>query len=467
MAGKRSSPIGGMFAVLLLNTMLGSFLQTATSSLIPSMMGTLAVTADTAQWINTVSSLVMGMIIPASAFFIRRFRVRPLYSASHLMSVEGETLSAMCVPIPLVLTGRILQAAGSGLCTPMTQVIILTMFPENKRGTAMGIYGVASSLTPAFAPVLAGFIAERFGWQTVFMITLPVYGAVLVMSLIFMRDVLPVSRQDFDLVSFIACCVGFAGVTIGVGNLSGAGFAAVRTILPLVIGLACLTLFAERQLKAENPFLDLRVLKDSCCRWAVVASMLLYGRLIAVSSITHMYQQMVRGLVPSVSGLVLMPGSLATAFVSPIAGKIYDRYGPKKALITGAVLQLLSAAGYCLVGLETPVAVLVFLFTVQGISVSFLLMPLVTWGVSSLRTEQTAHGTAILTSLRTIAGGLGSALFMGILSSVSLAKTGQSVSLKGAQAAYLGMLLLAVLQLAVLALKVDKYVRKGRTKHDS
>ncbi len=455
-----NSSIVGVFAVLLLNTMLGSFLQTTTSSLLPAIMGSLSIQADTAQWLNTANSLAMGMIIPASAFFVKRFRVRPLYAVSLLMNLLGTFMCGVGLSFPVMLLGRILQAVGSGMCMPLTQVLILTMFPENRRGTAMGIYGVASSLTPAFAPTLAGVIAERFGWQMVFYGSLAVYAVVLALALRFMRNVLPVTRQSFDLRSFMGCCIGFAGVTIGVGNLTSAGLISVQTLLPLGLGVKALVWFSRRQLHLPAPFLDVRVLGNSRCCWAVVSSMLLYGRLISVSTVTHLYQQVVRGLTPSVSGLIMMPGALVTALLSPIAGKCYDKYGPRKVLLTGAILQAVSAAGYCLVGHTTSVFYLTLLQIVQGASISFMLMPLVTWGMSSLGVQNTAHGTAIQSSLRTIAGGLGSALFTGILSSVSLTSTQTSVSLEGVRAAFLGMLALTLIQLAVAFFKLGKQTKK-------
>ena len=433
---------GMLFFVMMLSTILGSLMQTALSTLLPSIMSDFAIGADTAQWLNTVYSLVMGVMIPATAYLLRRFPTRPLYLTSLLVLLGGLVLSSFAHSFPIMLIGRILQAISAGMSTSMLQVVILTIFPREKRGTMMGVYGIAMSAAPAFAPTLAGMVADAFGWRMFFYGALVLYAVNILLALRFMQSVLEVERQNFDLLSFVMCGAGLTLITLGLGDLD----ALVKAVVFLLVGCAFMTLFVLRQTRREQPFLNVRVLLDNRCRMGVLLSMLLYAGLIAASTLTPMYQQMCLGMSATQSGLILMPGSLSTALISPLTGKLYDKYGIRALALVGSLLSLASSIGYCLTGVGTPVALLVILFILRNIAVACLLMPLVTWGRSHLPAINTSDGTAILTTLRTIAGAIGSALFVSLMTKVSGAN---GVSINGMHAAFAGLAAVATVQLFV------------------
>ena len=147
----------------------------------------------------------------------------------------------------------------------------------------------------------------------------------------------------------------------------------------------------------------------------MVGSMLLYLVMMGSSIIMPLYVQSIKGYSATISGLVTLPGSLAMAVVSPFAGKIYDRLGMKKLFVTGAFFMLLSNLGMVFLTMDMPVWMASFYNAIRCVAIGCLMMPLVTWGISGMSEELTAHGTALLTSLRTIAGAIGSAVFVGIM----------------------------------------------------
>lgn len=439
-----------IFSVMLFGTVLGSLLQTSLPTLLPQIMLDLGITASGAQWLNTVYSLAMGVMIPASAFLLHRFKTRNLYLVSVCMFILGLTLCSFTNSFPIMIVGRIMQAIGSGMSMSMLQVVILTIFPKEERGSAMGIYGIACSFAPSFAPTLAGIIAETYGWRMIFQGSLVLYGVNFVLALIFMKNVLANEKVSFDLVSFMTCAIGFTGVTVGLGNISENAFLSAWVLVPLLVGAIALFVFTRRQLKADHPFLDVRVLGNFNCKMAVILSMLLYAGLIAGTALTPMFNQMICGLSPSASGMTMLPGSLCMALISPVTGKLYDRYGIGRLAIVGSALMLASSLGYCLLTAEASAAMLIFLFILKNLSVGCLMMPLVTWGMSSLLPSQTAHGTAILTSLRTVAGAIGSALLVGLMSTVSRTELFTAkVTMGGMRAAFIGLAVIAALQLVL------------------
>lgn len=441
----------GIFIVMLLSTVISSLLQTALSTLLPAIMAEFSISAAQAQWLSTAYSLVMGIIIPATAFLLRRFPTKKLYLAGLLLFLAGTLLCGVARSFPVMLAGRILQALSSGISLSMLQVVVLTIFPKHQQGTAMGIYGIAVSVAPAFAPTLAGILVEHFGWRLIFTGSAALYAVIFAVACFVMKDVLENEKLPFDLPSFLLCGAAFAGITIGVGNVASSPFFSFSVALPLGFGMLCLILFIARQSGSVQPFLNLRVLKNGNCAAGTIISMLLYAALIAGSTLTPMYQQVVHGLSPSVSGMIMMPGSLVMAAVSPLTGHWYDKHGIRSLAIGGTILLILSNVGYCLVNETTAIPLLIALFILRNMAVGCLMMPMVTWGMSTLEKKDTSHGSAILSSLRTISGGVGAALFVGMMSAVSAAD-GAVISLRGFRIASIGLTALACIQLMVVLL---------------
>ncbi len=285
---KNSLNCSVIFGIMLVSTMTGSLLQTALSTLLPAIIQDFSVTAVQAQWLSTSYSLVMGIIIPASAFLLRRFRTKYLYITSLGLFLIGSLLCGIAKNFPMMMVGRILQALSSGLSMSMLQVVVLTIFPKKQQGTAMGVYGIAVSVAPAFAPTLAGFIAEIWGWRMIFQGAASIMAIILVLALLLMKNVLENEVLPFEAVSFVLCGIGFAGITIAMGNIASSPFFSVSVALPLTVGIVCMVLFAKRQFDQEKPFLNLKVLSDTRCGAATIVSMLLYAALIGGSTLTPM-----------------------------------------------------------------------------------------------------------------------------------------------------------------------------------
>ena len=180
--------------------------------------------------------------------------------------------------------------------------------------------------------------------------------------------------------------------------------------------------------------------------------MLLYLVMMGSSVLMPLYVQSVRGYSATTSALVVLPGSLAMALTSPFAGKLYDKIGMKKLFVAGALCLLLSNIGMIFTTMETSIWIAAALNTVRCIAIGCLLMPLVTWGIDGIDDSLTAHGTALLTSLRTTAGAAGSAIFVGIMATSAArftAELGDGAQIRGVDTAFATMSLGSAVLFAV------------------
>ncbi|MCD7709122.1 MAG: DHA2 family efflux MFS transporter permease subunit, partial [Clostridiales bacterium] len=418
-----------------------TLLMTALSTALPAIDRELGIESSQGQWLISVYSLVMGIVMPLTAFLIRRIPTKVLYVGAIGIVAVGLVIALCSVSFPMLIVGRVFQACGNGILMSMSQVILLSIYPPEKRGLAMGWYGLAVGAAPVVAPTLGGILVDLIGWRAIFGMTLIVVVIALVMAICVFENVLDTAAEKLDILSFVVSIFAFGGITLGVGNLANYGISNISVWLSLIVGVVAAVIFVYRQLHLERPFLNLRILKSAKYDIALIASMLLYLILMGASVLMPLYVQDVRGFSATISGIVLLPGALANAIVSPFAGRIYDKAGIKKLFISGAVLVFIGSIIMGFINLQTPIWVSSVCYVIRSVAFGFLLMTLVTWGTAHVEKEAVADATALLSSLRTIAGAIGSAVFAGIMSVAASASKaeGSEAQMHGVNVAFLCM----------------------------
>lgn len=443
-----------IFIVLLLSCIISSTVQTALNTALTPIMQQMNITAGTAQWLASSYSLVMGVMVLATAYLIKRFPSRPLYLGFMGVFTLGLGLAAVSTSFSVLLLGRILQAIGCGLLMSLTQVVILSAYPEKERSSVMGIYGLAVCAAPVLAPTLAGILIDVAGWQMIFWCSFVLSLVVMAAGFFCMKNVTPNEAVKFDILSLLFCSGGFVGFVLGLGNWSGHGFFSLPVIGTITFGVLLLLLFVRRQLKMECPFLNLIIFTNREFRLAVIVSMLLYCSMMAVSTLLPIYNQSLRGLAATVSGLITMPGSLITAVSSPIAGKLYDKIGIRRLFLSGALLIFGGHFVLCFLTETTPIILIALLFMIRQCGIGMLMMTSVTWGMSTLNKKYISDGTAVISSLRTIAGAMGSALFVSLMTAAGAGQSG--IDLTGMRTAFAGVAVLSLFLLILVGLKVGR-----------
>ena len=346
------------------------------------------------------------------------------------------------------------------------QVVILTVYPIEKRGTMMGTYGLATTAAPIIAPTIAGLMIDAFGWKSIFYVVLVIMAFSFILSALVFEDVLELQDKKFDFISFVESIIAFGGITLGIGNLTSFGLISIEGGLPLAAGIVVCIFFVVRQWGLEKPFLDVKILKNKNYAISVISSMLLYLVMMGSSVVMPLYVQSVMGYSAVVSGLVTLPGSLATAVISPLAGKMYDKMGIKRLFVIGSAALIISNIGMTFLTLDTPLWTAAALNVIRNLSIGSLMMPLLTWGTSNVELKKVADASSMLTSFRTIAGSVGSAVFVGIMTVVSessAAAYGDRALIHGMNISFLWMAAGALILLLISIFGVRKTLeQKGR-----
>ena len=411
-------------STILLTIMTGAFItvlaQTVLTSALPSIMSDFNVSANTGQWLTTIYMLVLGVMIPATPYLINRFSTRILFIASMIFFVTGCGLSIIAKSFSIMVISRILQAICGGITTQLVQILIMRMYPIEERGSAMGMYGFVVGVAPTVGPIAAGVIIDSLGWRALFYILGAITLIDIILAYIFLQNVGETKEDKLDIKSLILSTIGFGGLLVGISNKGSYGWSNPLAYAPLVAGIISLIVFTIRELKIKEPLLNLRTFKSKNFTISVILIVIVYAGMTSSSTMFSLYMQSIREYSALKTGLLMLPGSILMAILSPISGKLFDKYGPSKVIIPGFVFLLLGTVTYSFLGENTSLIYLSVTYSLRMVGIAFLLMTVTTWGINSLKSDDISSGSAISSTLRQVSGSIGSAILMTIMSSVSL-----------------------------------------------
>ncbi|WP_425466167.1 DHA2 family efflux MFS transporter permease subunit [Paenibacillus methanolicus] len=400
---------------MIIGAFLATLNQTIMSVATPVLMEDLDITAATAQWLTTGYLLVNGVLIPITAYFMQRFSTRQLFQASMIIFLVGTIVSALATDFPVLLTGRMIQAAGAGIIMPLLTNVILVLFPPEKRGAAMGMMGLAIIFAPAIGPTLAGYILENYAWETMFYGMIPLALIVIACGFFYLRNVSERVETRMDVLSVVFSTIGFGSLLYGFSRAGSLGWSSAEVLLTIAAGLVSLALFTWRQLSTREPLLDLRAFKYSMFSLTTIINIAVTMVMYADMMLLPLYLQNARGYTALESGLLMLPGALVMGFMMPVAGKLFDRFGAKWLSIIGMIVTIVTTLGFIDLTDTTSYTYLLLMSTARRIGMALLLMPIQTAGLNQLPNRLNAHGTAISNTIRQVAGAVGTSLLVTVM----------------------------------------------------
>ncbi len=409
-----------LFAMLL-SGFIGLFGETALNVAITPLMGLLQVGPTTIQWLTTGYLLVMGILVPVSGLLLQWFTTRQLFTTSLIFSIVGTIVAATSPTFEVLMIARLLQAVGTALLLPLMFNTILVIFPVEKRGSAMGLIGLVIMFAPAAGPAISGLILANLSWHFIFWISLPFFIISLVFGLRFLPNISKLTKPKIDVLSIILSTLGFGGIVYGFSSAgghgdSGSGWSSPIVIATLAVGAISLVLFSIRQLRMEQPMIDLRAFRYPMFTIGLLLVFICMMVILSSMLILPMYLQQGMALSALTAGLVMLPGSLLNGFLSPVMGRLFDKFGPKWLVTIGLVVVAAVLFLYTSIHSTTPIAVIVTLHIFMMVGISMIMMPAQTNGLNQLPSQFYPHGTAIMNTLQQVAGAIGTALAVSILS---------------------------------------------------
>ena len=422
--------------VLLIGTFCTVLNQTLLTTAFPTLMNDFDITASDVQWLTTGFLLVNGIMIPITAWLINKFNSKNLYLTAMTIFLIG-TIACFAAPnFSILLLGRLIQAAGVGISMPLLQNIMLSIFPPEKRGSAMGMSGIVIGLAPALGPTLSGWIIDHYTWRYLFGMVIPIVILVLILAVFLMKSVIELSHPKIDIFSAILSTIGFGTLLYGFSSVGDKGWGSVEVISFLVVGVLFIAFFAWRQLHIEHPFLELRVFSSKTFTLAAILSGVTNMALVGAEMVLPLYIQNIRGESAFHSGLMLLPGALVMGAMMPITGAIFDKYGAKRLAITGMFILTAATLPFAFLTKDTPILHIVILYAIRMFGISMVMMPVTTSGMNALPGNLISHGTAVNNTFRQVASSIGTAILISVLSNVTKGNLPSEGLLKATPLAY-------------------------------
>lgn len=402
--------IGAFFAILN---------ETLLNIALTTLMAEFDITLSTVQWVATGFMLVMAIVIPVSPLLMGWFTTRQLFIGTMVTFFIGTVIAAMAPSFGVLLLGRMIQAIGTGLIMPIMFNVFLLIYPPHKRGKIMGIVGLVIMFAPAIGPTLSGIIVEYFGWRFLFIFVMPFTIFSILFALKYLVNITEMTKPKIDWISIVYSTIGLGSTIYGFSHAgeSADGFMTPSVFIPIIIGVISILLFVFRQLKLDEPLMDLRVFKFPMFSHAVVLFVIIIMVMFASELILPVFMQGPMGLTAAAAGLLLLPGSLLNGIMSPFMGALFDKVGPKVMMIPATIILAVTMFMFSNLTAETPEWFIIVGFMLIMLSVSATMMPAETNGLNQLPKHLYAHGTAVVSTLQPLAGAIGVSVFLGLLNS--------------------------------------------------
>ena len=454
---------------LFIGAFFGYLNDTLLNVALTKIMADFHIDKTTVQWLTTGFLLVMGAFTPITASVIQWLETRRMVLITQAaVFILGSLICMLAPNFAVLLTGRLFQALSAALFVPILFNGIFAIYPPHKRGSAMGIITMMFTAAPAIGPTISGVIVDRLSWHYLFGLTIPfMLVAMFLVNKYLTVNLSDITRPKIDFPSAIASVFGFGGLVYASSNFEHLSLPELGGVLAVSLGIVAF--FVRRQFTLATPLLNLRVFQYAQFCYAVLILVCAYFLFMGLEILIPMYTQQVLGLTATVTGLLLMPASIAQAIAAPFLGMLLDKKGGKFLMLPATLVMLLSIiAMWTLLDLHTNALILSCLFTVMAVAVSACITG-ETHGLNALPRELNPHGASTITTLNPIAGALGAAFFVGITSmgeKVGRTATPQEALLGGVHWAMACAVVVAVLAvLFTLKIQPNEWREKGEAGH--
>lgn len=403
---------------VLLVSIAGTFMvildQTIMNTALPHIMAVFNETTDHAQLIISAYLMATAITTPAAAFLSERYGIKKVYLFSQAGFLMGSILCGISWNANALVAFRILQGLAGGLLSPLAMTLLFTTVPPEDRGTAMAIFGIPMMLAPAIGPTLGGYLVDYWSWRMVFYVNVPIVLAAIALGYAWIEES-PTYATSFDYKGFMLSATGFSAILYALSYAPTWHFNDLRIVSLLIVGGLCILAWVIVELRAKRPMLNLRIFKYGGYSLGIGLTFVTTIGLFSLVFLLPLFLQDLRGFTAFQSGLMILPQAIGAMITMPLAGRLYDRMGPRVPAVIGLILTGLMSLWLQVLDISTPDHMLQLLLFVRGMGMGFAMMPIMTFALSAVPQSMTAQASSILNVFRTLIGSLGIAVFATLL----------------------------------------------------
>jgi len=403
---------------VLANIMIGTFMAVLDISIVnvglPKMMAAFGTSVDKIEWVLTAYLLVFAVVLPSSGWIADHWGYKKTYILGLFLFTLGSLLCSLSSNENMLIAFRVLQGAGAGFIMPVGMAIITNEFPPDKRGMAIGFWGIAASSSVSLGPMLGGYLIDTFSWHAIFDVNVPIGIVAIAVTAVIIREYKTENVRSFDLLGFISMTLFLVFLLLALSDGNAAwntgGWTSNFILTCFGISFVSFVIFLTTELTVKHPILDLRILKN---RNFAIANLMLFIFGLAFfgnAFLLPLFLQNSLGYTALQAGLVFFPVGIIQAFMSPVAGWMTDKLNPKIPIFIGIVLTFLSMYLYKDLSLNTEYWTIMVPLIIRGFGLGFMFIPLSTIAINDISREKMAQATGMFNTIRQVGGSFGVAI---------------------------------------------------------
>ena len=379
---------------------------------IPHMMGTLGATLDEIAWVSTSYIIANVIVIPMSSWLSAFFGRKRYLTGSILLFVLASFFCGAATSLWGLVFWRIIQGLGGGALLSTAQTTLFEAFPPHERGIGQSIFGVGVMVGPTLGPTLGGYIVDAYAWPWIFYINVPLglFAGYLVWS--YVRDAVHqvrASTVDWPGIVLLTLAVGALQWMLERGeriDWFDSPFFVALGVVSVVAGV----LLVWRELSVDEPIINLRILRSRQLGPGVLFASFLGLALYGSVFVLPVFLQQLHGYTAQQTGMVILPGALASAFTMAIMGKQSSKMDARPLIVIGALLFLASMYLLSKLALDAGQGEFFWPLILRGVGLGLLFVPLTNAAMIGLPMQQIGQGTGLFNLMRQLGGSLGIAI---------------------------------------------------------
>jgi DHA2 family multidrug resistance protein len=379
----------------------------------PSIAGSLGISASQGTWVITSYSVAEAILVPLTGWLAGRFGAVRVFTTAMMMFGVFSALCGISTSLEMLVFGRVMQGLSGGSLMPLSQTLLLRVFPKKRAPAAMALWAMTTLVAPVLGPILGGSICDNLAWPFIFFINVPIaLGCAPVIARMLKSFETEKVKAPIDIVGLILLIVfvGALQIMLDIGK-DHDWFASVEIRALAAIALIGFLAFLMWELTDDNPIVDLRVFRHRGFTASVFTLSLGYGSMFGANVLTPLWLQSYMGYTSTWAGMTTAWSGVCAVLVAPIAGMLMGKkLDPRRLVFAG--LAWIAFVTFLRTALNNDVTYwqIAVPLVLMGIGLPLFFVPLTALALGSVEERETASGAGLQNFLRTMSGAITTSL---------------------------------------------------------
>jgi EmrB/QacA subfamily drug resistance transporter len=363
---------------------------------LPDILTHFHTSLSSGQLVITAYVMALAVVIPLSGFLGERTGMKRLYMITLACFVAGSALCGLAWDVNSLIFFRVVQGLGGGMLMPLGMALVFTMITPLERPQFVALLGIPSLLAPLVGPSLGGYIVEYASWRMIFLINVPIGLLNIALAYKLLKETPLRSELKLDTPGFAFAAIAFPSLLFAFSRGSEAGWTSPSVSIFFAIGIVALGLFVRREMRHHDPMLRLHLFAISMFRRSLFIQWLGIFSIFGLNIVVPLYLQRVQGMTPAQAGAVLLPMGFAAFLSMNIAGKLYNRLGPRPIVVTGLSVLTLTTIGWSMVNAGTATGWIVVLVCGRGLALGMFGQMVQVVAYNSIPSGEVSRATSLV-----------------------------------------------------------------------